>query len=58
MGYINQYTIMLDHAICAAFEAGKEILKVKNGNMNARQKEDKSYVTDADMNANRVIMNQ
>ena len=43
-------------AIRASYEAGAEIMKVKNSGIKGeRRKKDKSYVTDADINANNVI---
>ncbi len=48
---------LLHIAIVAAYEAGVEIIKVRNSvDIGAVKKIDKSYVTDADINANNVIM--
>ena len=48
--------ILLSTAIQAALDAGTEILKVYDTNFNVEIKDDNSPLTQADKNANRVIM--
>ena len=46
---------LVEHAVGAAFAAGREILAVYGSAFSVQEKEDRSPLTEADMRAHRVI---
>ncbi len=53
-----ELTGLIDHAIAAAFAAGREILAVYGTDFTAEQKADKSPLTEADKRAHRAIVRE
>jgi 3'(2'), 5'-bisphosphate nucleotidase len=51
----SDHQALIDHAVAAAFDAGKEILDVYAKSINVEMKEDKSPLTEADKRAHAAI---